>query len=71
VEKYTNLRSDTNLTNQHENVLADSHSILNWCKNYFCHRFSDVKQIKLHNVQALERELSAFEVKFFTGKFKR
>jgi hypothetical protein len=48
-------------------LLADSHSILNRWKNYFCqllnvHGFNDVRQTKIHTAEPLVPEPSSSEI---------
>jgi hypothetical protein len=57
-------------------LLADSHSILNRWKNYFCqllniHGVNDVRQTKIYTAERLVPEPSSFEVKIAIGKLKR
>jgi hypothetical protein len=47
-------------------LFADSHSILNGCKNYFCkllnvHGVNDVRQTKMHIAEAIVSEHTAIE----------
>jgi hypothetical protein len=58
------------------NLLADSHSILNRWKNYFCqllnvHRVNDVRQTEIHTAEPLVPEPSSFEVEISIEKLKR
>jgi hypothetical protein len=57
-------------------LLADSHSILNRWKNYFCqvlnvHGVNDVRQTKIYTAEPLVPESSSFEVEIAVGKLKR
>jgi hypothetical protein len=57
-------------------LLADSHSILNRWKNYFCqllnvHGVNDVGQTEIHAAEPLVPEPSSFEVEIAIGKLKR
>jgi hypothetical protein len=56
-------------------LLADSHSILNRWKNYFCqllnvHGVSDVRQTRIHTVDPLVPEPRYFEVEIAIEKLK-
>jgi hypothetical protein len=60
-----------------ENVdmLSDSHSILNWGKNYFSqllnvHNVSDVRQIEVHMAELLVPGRSRREVEIAIAKLK-
>jgi hypothetical protein len=57
-------------------LLADSHSILNRWKNYFCQLLnvcgvSDVRRTEIHTAEPLVPEPSSFEVEIATEKLKR
>jgi hypothetical protein len=57
-------------------LLADSHSILNRWKNYFCqllnvHGVNDVRQTEIHTAEALVPEPSSSEVEIAIEKLKR
>jgi hypothetical protein len=57
-------------------LLADSHSILNRWKNYFCqllnvHEVKDVRQTKIHTAEPLVPEPSSSEVEIAIEKLKR
>jgi hypothetical protein len=57
-------------------LLADSHSILNRWKNYFCqllnvHGVNDVTQCEIHTAETLIPEPSSFEVEIAIEKLKR
>jgi hypothetical protein len=57
-------------------LLADSHSILNRWKNYFCqllnvHGVNAVKQTEIHTAEPLVPEPSSFEVEIAIEKLKR
>jgi hypothetical protein len=56
-------------------LLADSHSILNRWKNYFCqlsnvHGVNDVRQTEIHTAETLLPEPSSSEVEIATEKLK-
>jgi hypothetical protein len=56
-------------------LLADSHSILNRRKNYFCqllnvYGINDVRQTKIHTAEPLVPEPSSFEVEIAIEKWK-
>jgi hypothetical protein len=67
----------TNMVNEeHGDLLADSHSILNRCKNYFCqllnvHGVNDVRETEIHTAEPLVPEPSFSELEIATEKFKR
>jgi hypothetical protein len=57
-------------------LLADSHSILNRWKNYFCqllnvHQVNDVRQTEIHKAEPLVPEPSSSEVEIAVEKLKR
>jgi hypothetical protein len=57
-------------------LLADSHSILNRWKNYFCqllnvHGVNDVRQTEIHTAEPLVLEPSSSEVDISIEKLKR
>jgi hypothetical protein len=57
-------------------LLADSQSILNRCKNYFCqllnvHGVSNVRQTEIHTAEPLVPYPSSFVVEIAIGKLKR
>jgi hypothetical protein len=57
-------------------LLADSHSILNRWKNYFCqllnvHGVNDVRHTEIHTAKPLVPEPSSFEVEIAIEKLKR
>jgi hypothetical protein len=56
-------------------LLADSHDILNRCKNYFSqllnvHRVSNVRQIEIHTAEPIVPHLSPFDVEIDIAKLK-
>jgi hypothetical protein len=67
----------TNMVKQENgDLLADSHSILNRWKNYFCqllniHGVNDVRQTEIHTAESLLPEPSSFEVEIAIEKLKR
>jgi hypothetical protein len=57
-------------------LLADSHSNINRCRNYFSqllnvHTVSDVRQIELHTAEPLVPDPSGFVYEITIGKLKR
>jgi hypothetical protein len=57
-------------------LLADSHSILNRWKNYFCqllnvHRVNDVRQTEIHTAEPLVPDPSSSEVEIAIENLKR
>jgi hypothetical protein len=57
-------------------LFADSHSILNRWKNYFCqllyvHGVNDVRQTEIHTAEPLAPEPNSFEVEVAIEKLKR
>jgi hypothetical protein len=57
-------------------LLADSHNILNWWKNYFSHllnvyRVSDVRQIEIHTAEPLVPYPSPFKFEIAIEILKR
>jgi hypothetical protein len=61
---------------EHGDLLADSHNILNRWKNYFIcllsvHRVSDVKQMEIHTAKPLVSDPDTFEVEFAIAWLKR
>jgi hypothetical protein len=61
---------------ENEDLLADSHSILNRWKNYFCqllnvHGVKDVRQTKIHTAEPLVPVPSSSEVEIAIEKLKR
>jgi len=65
-QKDYKLRTNT-VKDMNGDLLADSHSILNRWKNYFCqllnvHGVSDVRHTEMHIVEPLVPEHSSFEV---------
>jgi hypothetical protein len=67
----TNLAKDDN-----GDLLADSHSILNRWKNYFCqllnvHGVNNVRQAEVHTAELLVHEPSSFKVETSTRKLKQ
>jgi hypothetical protein len=63
------------IKDENGNLLADSHSILNRWKNYFCqllnvHGVNDVKQTEIHAAELLEPEPGFFKVEIATEKLK-
>jgi hypothetical protein len=57
-------------------LLADSSSILNRWKNYFCqlfnvHGVNDVRQTEIHTAQSLVPEPSSSQVEIDIGKLRR
>jgi hypothetical protein len=57
-------------------LLADSNSILNRWKNYFCkllnaHGVNDVRQTEIHTAEPLMTEPSSSEVEIAIEKLKR
>jgi hypothetical protein len=67
----TNMVKDEN-----GDLLADSHSILNRWKNYFCqllnvHWINDVRQTEIHTAESLVPEPSSSEVGMSIGKLKK
>jgi hypothetical protein len=62
--------------NEKSDLLADSHNILNWWKNYFSqllkvHMVSDVRQTEIHTAKQLVPDPSPFEVEIAIEKLKR
>jgi hypothetical protein len=60
---------------ENDDLLADSHNILNRWKNYFSHllnvhRTTDVRQIEIHTAEPLVPEPSPFEVEIAIAKLK-
>jgi hypothetical protein len=58
-----------------DDLLADSHNILNRWKNYFSqllnvHRVSDVRQIEIHTAEPLVPDPSLFEVEIVIAKLR-
>jgi hypothetical protein len=58
---------------ENDDLLADSHSILNRWKNYFCqllnvHGVNDVRQTEIHTAEPLVREPSSSEVEIAIEK---
>jgi hypothetical protein len=70
-------RPRTNIVNDESgNLLADSHSIFNRWKNYFCpllnvHGVSDIRQTEMHTAEPLVPARSYFEVEIPNEKLKR
>jgi hypothetical protein len=65
-----------NLVKDENDDLADSHSILNRWKNYFCqllnvHVVNDVRQTDMHTVEPLAPEPVPFEVEIAIEKLER
>jgi hypothetical protein len=61
------------VTDENDDLLADSHSILNKQKNYFSqllnvHNVSDVKQIEVHTAEPLVPGPSRLEVEIAIAK---
>jgi hypothetical protein len=61
---------------ENDDLLADSHIILNRWKNYFSkllnvHRASDVGQIEIHTAEPLVPYPSRFETEIAIAKLKR
>jgi hypothetical protein len=61
---------------ENEDLLADSHNILNWWKNYFSqllnvHNVSDVRQIEVHKAEPLVPGPSRLEVGIAIVKLKK
>jgi hypothetical protein len=61
---------------KNSDLLADSHSILNRWKNYFCQLLNvlgvnDVRQTEIHTAEPLVLEPSSFEVEIAIGNLKR
>jgi hypothetical protein len=59
-----------------DDMLADSHILLNRWKKYFSqllnvHRVSDVRQIEIHTAEPLVPDTSPFEVEIAIAKLKR
>jgi hypothetical protein len=57
---------------ENDDLLADSHNILNRWKNYFSqllniHRVSDVRQIEIHTAESLVLQPSLFQVEIATA----
>jgi hypothetical protein len=62
--------------NENDDLLADSHNILNRRKNYFSHllnvhRVSDVSQIEIQTAQILLPDPRSFEFEIAIAKLKR
>jgi hypothetical protein len=66
----------TNLVNyENGDLLADSHSILNRCRNFFClllnlHGINYVRHTEIHTTKPLVHELNSFEGETAIEKFK-
>jgi hypothetical protein len=61
---------------EHSDLLANSHNILNRWKNYFSnllnvHNASDVRQIEIHMAEPLEPGSSPFKVEIATANLKK
>jgi hypothetical protein len=59
-----------------DDLLADSHNVLNRWKNYFTqslnvYRVSDIRQIEIHRAEPLIPDLSPFDVEIAIAKLKR
>jgi hypothetical protein len=67
----------TNLVKyKNDDLLADSHNILNRWKNYFCqllnvHGVKNVRQTDIHTAESSVSEPSSFEAKTAVAKLKR
>jgi hypothetical protein len=64
------------VNDKNDDLLADSHNILNRWKNYFSqllnvHNVSDVRQIEVHTVETLVPGLSCVEVEIAIAKLKK
>jgi hypothetical protein len=60
---------------ENDDLLTDSHNILNRWKNYFAqllnvHRASDVRQIEIHSAESLVPDPSPFDVEIAIAKLK-
>jgi hypothetical protein len=67
---------DNLVKNENGGLLADSHNILNWWKNYFSqllnlHNVSDVRQTEVHTAEPLVPAASHLEVEIPFGKLKK
>jgi hypothetical protein len=66
----------TNMVKENGDLLADSHSVLNRCKNYFCqllnvHGVNDIRQTEIYTAEPLVPEPRSFEVEIAIEKLKR
>jgi hypothetical protein len=57
-------------------LLADSHNILNWWKNYFSqllnvHNVNDIRQIEVHTAESLVPAPSRLEVKIALANLRK
>jgi hypothetical protein len=64
------------LKDDYNDLLADSHNILNIQKTCFCqllnvYGINDVRQTEMHTAETLEPECSCFQVEIVTEKLER
>jgi hypothetical protein len=64
------------IKDENGDLLADTHSILNGWKNYFCQLLNvpginDVRQTEIHTAEPLVPEPSSFEVHISVEKLER
>jgi hypothetical protein len=64
------------IKDEKDDQLADSHSVLNRWRNYFCQLLNvqgdnDVRQTAIHTAEPLVPEPSTFDVEMATEKLKR
>jgi hypothetical protein len=81
IEEYMNLRRDYQPRNNlvkddNDDLLADSHKILNRWNNYFSqllnvHNVSDVRHIEIHTAESLVPGPSHLEVEIAIAKLKK